>query len=317
MHRLICRLLCPAILICSAHADEGAAESGDGWRKQPIEIPALTREIRSGNTKRTYRVFVHVPPTPAPEEGFPVLYLLDGNATYPLATLLLENMRGRAAAHGITPGIIVGIGYPVDTEIDPVGRTEDYTPPAPDLTATGDPSGHPQGGADRFLDFIEKELKPALAEDFRIDPSRETLFGHSYGGLLTLHALFTRPESFRSYFAASPSIWWNQRYILMEKAAFLDRKNIAATSARVRLTVGSLEQTPSPPQQADQRTKQVTERRQVDNSRELAAELRAAGCDSDFVLFENENHGSARVSAVNQAIRFAFAGPPQKPASDR
>lgn len=306
MIRFIHRFLFVAVLASQAHAAEPSV-----WTEKPITIPAKQREIRSEHTKRSYRVFVHVPSTPAPEEGFPVLYLLDGNVTYPLATLLLENMSERAASHGITPGIIVGIGYPVDTEIDPVGRTEDYTPPAPDLAATGDPSRHPQGGADRFLDFIEKELKPALAKDFRIDPARQTLFGHSYGGLLTLHALFTRPQSFQNYFAASPSIWWNQRYILSEKAAFLENKE-AVSSVRVKFTVGSLEQSASPQQVATDRAKQVAERRQVDNSRELSAELRAAGCNADFVLFENENHGSARAAAVNQLIRFAFAAPSAK-----
>ncbi len=312
MQHFIRRFLCIAILACHVHAEEAPVPSQD-WLEKPITIPARQLDIRSEHTKRVHRIFVHVPKAPAPENGYPILYLLDGNVTYPLATLLLENMAERSAAHGITPGIIVGVGYPVNTEIDSVGRTEDYTPPAPDLTATGDPSGNPQGGADRFLDFLEKELKPRLAKDFKIDANRQALFGHSYGGLFTLHTLFTRPGSFQRYFAASPSIWWNQRYILTEKAAFLDRKDSAGTSGMVRFTVGSLEQSPSPLQQANPRAKQVADRRQVDNSRELSAELRAAGLDAEFVLFENENHGSARVPAVNQAIRFAFAAPVPKP----
>jgi iron(III)-enterobactin esterase len=34
------------------------------------------------------------------------------------------------------------------------------------------------------------------------------LWGHSYGGLLVLHALLTRPGEFAHYAAASPSLWW-------------------------------------------------------------------------------------------------------------
>ncbi len=317
MPHLIRSLSIIVILLGTAHAEDKPGTPGNSWQEQPIPIPARTQDIRSESTGRTYRIFVHIPSTPAPPEGFPVLYLLDGNVTYPLAALLQESMMERPAAHGITPGIIVGIGYPSEEKISPAFRTEDYTPPAADLSATGDASGHPQGGADRFLDFIEKELKPRLVGDFRIDPKRQTLFGHSYGGLFTLHALFTRPDAFQGYFAASPSIWWNQRHILTEKDAFLRGKNATGPATRLRLTVGSLEQTPSPGQQAGGRGEQVAARRQVDNSRDLATELRAAGMDVDFLLLENENHGSARVSSVNQALRFAFAIPSEKAARHR
>ncbi len=309
MRRLIRCLSLLAVLTGATHAQDAPAATAGGWEEKPVTIPSRMTDIPSTHTGRTHRIFIHVPSTPAPAEGFPVLYLLDGNVTYPLAALLQDGMMERAAAHGITPGIIVGIGYPSEEKISPAFRTEDYTPPAADLSATGDGSGHPQGGADRFLDFIEKELKPRLAADFRIDAKRQTLFGHSYGGLFTLHTLFTRPEAFQGYFAASPSIWWNQRHILTERDAFLKAKDAATPATRLRLTVGSLEQTPSPAHQAGGRAGQVTDRRQVDNSRDLTTELRAAGMDVEFLLLENENHGSARVGAVNQAVRFAFAAP--------
>lgn len=147
MPHFIRHFLCAAILTANAAAAETPAQEGDAsWSETSIAIPTLQMDIRSAHTGRVHRIFVHVPRTPAPEKGHPVLYLLDGNATYPTAALLLDSMLGRAQAHGITPGIIVGVGYPVDTEIEPVARTEDYTPPASDLTSTGDPSGHPQGG---------------------------------------------------------------------------------------------------------------------------------------------------------------------------
>lgn len=282
-----------------------------------MAIPALQQDIASDHTKRTYRIFVSVPSNPAPEQGFPVLYLLDGNATYPLAAQLLKTFSERPAAHGITPGILVGIGYPIESETDPVRRAEDYTPPAPDLTHTGDPSGHPQGGADRFLDFIEKELKPKLARDFKIDSDRQTLFGHSYGGLFTLHTLFTRPDSFQGYYAASPSIWWNQQHILQSRDAFLERKDPAILSREVRLSVGDLEQRSDSAQPSGADAQRKDERRQVDHARDLDAALRTAGVNCGFVIFPNENHGSARIPAVSQAIRFAFANPIQSSPTKR
>ncbi|WP_253816324.1 hypothetical protein [Myxococcus xanthus] len=47
-----------------------------------------------------------------------------------------------------------------------------------------------------------------------------------------LHAFFTRPTSFDTFIAGSPSIWWNDRYVLTEKTAFLER--FARTPVKAR-----------------------------------------------------------------------------------
>lgn len=46
-----------------------------------------------------------------------------------------------------------------------------------------------------------------------IDPDRQSLFGHSFGGLFVLYSLFTRPSAFTTWIAASPSIYWENRTI--------------------------------------------------------------------------------------------------------
>ncbi len=276
------------------------------WPDAPLGIRARRLDIVSSSTGRTYRIWVFVPSTPPPPAGYPVLYLLDGNATYPVAATLLQLAEHRTNPGGLVPGIVVGIGYPGDAPIDLRARAEDYTPPAPDLSATGDLSGNPQGGADRFLDFIEKELKPRIAASFPIDPARQTIFGHSYGGLLVLHTLFTRPSAFQRYVAASPSIWWNHRFILTEKASWLKTSRASSTSARVVITVGSLEQTPSSDPRLASRAELIVARRQVDNARELAADLVAHGIPSEFFLFEKCDHGESRTPALVHALRTAF-----------
>ena len=49
-------------------------------------------------------------------------------------------------------------------------------------------------------------LRAAAEDGLRVDPSRRTLWGHSFGGLFTLYALLARPGSFARYAAISPSI---------------------------------------------------------------------------------------------------------------
>ena len=286
------------------NASAGPATST--WRDAPVASRAQRLEIASAATGRSYDVFVFVPTKPPPPDGYPVLYLLDGNASYALIAPVLELMDASSRPGSPAPGIVVGIGYPGDGPLDMVARAEDYTPPAADLSATGDASGNGQGGADRFLDFIENELKPRLAADFEIDPHRQTLFGHSYGGLFTLHTLFTRTGCFQRYVAASPSIWWNDEYILTEKRAWLAARPAGATAPEVVISVGSEEQTPSAAQRRAQRADLLIARRMVDNARDLAADLAAHGVPNEFFVFAQSDHGTARVPALLQALRIAF-----------
>ena len=80
-----------------------------------------------------------------------------------------------------------------------------------------------RGGADRFLEFIDGELKPWVNENFRTEPF-EILGGHSFGGLFAVHVMLNRPDSFDAYIAVSPSLWWDDRVVFdYEIAAPLDR----------------------------------------------------------------------------------------------
>src|SRR4030095_12324967 len=66
-------------------------------------------------------------------------------------------------------------------------RVYDLTPPG--LSVSG--SSLNEGG-DRFLDFIEQELLPAVDRQFRGGAPR-TFLGHSSGGILATYVAATRP----------------------------------------------------------------------------------------------------------------------------
>ncbi|MGV8040106.1 MAG: alpha/beta hydrolase-fold protein [Thermoanaerobaculaceae bacterium] len=67
------------------------------------------------------------------------------------------------------------------------------------------------GGGDRFLDFFARELIPYVEANYRTAPYR-VFAGHSFGGLLALHILATRPDMFGALIAASPSLNWDKEY---------------------------------------------------------------------------------------------------------
>src|SRR3546814_1184451 len=97
------------------------------------------------------------------------------------------------ARSGIAPGIVVGIGA------GPLARrVRDYTPALPDyrIPAGKPAAGLKTGGASAFLDFLQRSVMPVIEARWHIDRRRETLVGHSFGGLLGVHAWLTRPALF-------------------------------------------------------------------------------------------------------------------------
>ena len=133
------------------------------------------------------------------------------------------------------PPVLVMIGYDNDLRTDAAGRAYDYTLPLP----AGLKQPPRSGGADAFLQLIETRIKPAIAAKLAVDPQRQTLWGHSYGGLFVLHTLFTHPTAFQRYIAVEPSLWWGNGMILQEAQQMMARR--PAPVARLQLWVGLAE----------------------------------------------------------------------------
>ncbi|MNB87411.1 Ferri-bacillibactin esterase BesA [compost metagenome] len=170
----------------------------------------------------TYRIFVHLPLKPAPPEGYPVLYTVDGNAYF---ASLNDAMRLQTRhPRGLPSGMIVSIGYPADGPFVSERRFRDLT--VPDVQQGLRPDGSPwpvNGGADAFLDFIEQELMPLIGRRYNVDHSRAALFGHSLGGFFTLYTLIRRGGLFSTYIAGSPSLWWKGK-VLFDMLPELEEK---------------------------------------------------------------------------------------------
>lgn len=283
----------------------------------PAQTPATLLgatqvDLPSKITGRTYRIFIALPSAPPPPGGYPVVYLTDGNGLFgTAATQMMLRQFGE-----LRPAIIVGIGYPVSNAMQTlVLRNRDLTPPtptdkipAPLLTLAGGPAGF--GGADLFYRFIVEELRPALAATYRTDPQDQTLFGDSLGGLFTLHVLFRHPESFRTFVAASPSIWWNDAAVLADEPALAAKIVAGKASPRVLITVGGLEQPASPGGGAARSEKGGTGH-MIDNARDLAARLAALRGGPDYVarfqIFPDETHGSVIPAAISRGLGFALS----------
>ncbi|RVB25201.1 alpha/beta hydrolase, partial [Mesorhizobium sp. M7A.F.Ca.CA.002.10.1.1] len=205
-------------------------------------------------------------------------------------------------------------GYPVDGAYDPLRRSWDLGPP-PGKTYPPFHEGTSEvrtGGAGKFLAFIEDELKPWVASRVTVDASRQALYGHSFGGLFALYALFTRPSSFQTWIAASPAIYWEERAIdrFLEAFEAAIPDGLAATMI---LSAGEYETEKLAPFQIgaedeEKRLKQKKVTRTDAFARAMAQRLDALpGVRASFELHAGENHMSILPVTVNRAVQAAFA----------
>lgn len=148
---------------------------------------------------------------------YPVMYLLDGRKFFHSFTGAIAQMSSDASPQ-IPEMIVVGI-----TSQD---RVKDSSPTNSLKGYTGkeEKGLEVSGGADSFIEFIEKELIPHIDENYRSTHHR-VFVGYSFTGLPVLHTLFSKPELFNSFLAIDFSAWWDQEVSLKNMNAFFKSYN--------------------------------------------------------------------------------------------
>ncbi len=191
--------------------------------------------VSSHDGKRTWRVTVGIPKSAPPESGFPAFWMLDGNASLiEFDDSLLEELAAQPV-----PQVLVFIGYDNALRIDSEARYRDCTPVLTPPEDYGKQAYDLSGGADAFLEVIERKIRPKVGSLAPLDPERQSLWAHSLGGLFVLHALFTRPGSFQTFISGSPSMWWGQGYAAAAAERFITHN--AGHPARVVIHLGGAE----------------------------------------------------------------------------
>lgn len=259
---------------------------------------------------RVFQIYLAQPDEPPPKQGYPVIYVTDPSWSFAtLADTLWQSRR----LYG--PAVVVGVGYPSAAEI--ANRAYDLTiARLPDASAEYQAAAGLVGGAEAFFDFIQEELKPVVEKAVPIDRSRQALFGHSFGGLFALHVLFSHPESFDTYVAGSPSIWWGGDAVLREKEAFVSNRARGDAARRLLLTVGGLEEELTEDfVRAKARGLELPSASvlkgyaMVRKTRALADDLkRVPGLTVDLRVYEGETHPSSIPAYLGSGARFAMSG---------
>jgi predicted alpha/beta superfamily hydrolase len=194
----------------------------------PLSPNTVYFEMDSSHVADRFGVWVTTPPgyERRADQHYPVVYVTDGNTNALLAVaasflLLGDHLRP------VRPFLQVCIGY-TDNDVSRrwIRRNRDFIPPGEPVparlerhvrqpaysNALGEGgleaflANARNGGADRFLAFLEEELHPEIMRRCRVDPTQAGLYGHSQGGLFTLYALTTGSRLFSVFGAGSPGI---------------------------------------------------------------------------------------------------------------
>ncbi|WP_380180277.1 alpha/beta hydrolase [Kalamiella sp. sgz302252] len=159
----------------------------------------------SADGSRHYKVWTGVPNKNPPPSGFPVMYLLDGNATM---DRLSETLLQQLSAHN--PPVIVAVGYQTAEPFDLLARNYDYTPLIKDNRGQPVQFRGRQGGGDaRFRQLLTEKIVPQAEKGLKINADERGIWGHSLGGVFVLNTYLSSPL-FHFYYPTSPTL--NQQY---------------------------------------------------------------------------------------------------------
>lgn len=189
---------------------------------KPLTIGEI-RTIKSKILNEDRILNIYLPQNFDKTKSYPIIYLLDGsmNEDFIHVTGLVQFFN---QMYSMPETIVVGIAN--------IDRKKDFTfhTDLKDLQTDYPTTGH----SDKFISFLEKELKPYIESQFKT--ADKYLFGQSLGGLLATEILLKKPEMFNNYFIISPSLWWDDESLLKEAPQLLTK--IPDTKKFIYVSVG-------------------------------------------------------------------------------
>jgi predicted alpha/beta superfamily hydrolase len=180
--------------------------------------------VDATHNNRSYHLYVLLPDnySDSATSSYPVVYLLDGGALYPMLAGYYRYLR---LAEDVPEAIVIGISYGADNFEDGNYRSSDFTAPSAERDYWG--------GAAEFQDVLASEILPLVENTYRADARKRIIFGQSIGGQFILYTARTRPDLFFGHIASNPALHRNLDF-------FLDADGVAKFPARQsRLFVSS------------------------------------------------------------------------------
>jgi len=257
--------------------------------EEPIKSPQ--REVvtlYSDILKEDRKIFIYTPKDSVnPAKAYPVVYVMDPENHF---NMLVEYSKYLSGKNVMPPLIVVGIAN--------TDRVRDLTPSQGNTDSYGKSDttanswAKTSGGNEQFLTFIEKELMPYVNLHYKSQPYR-IFAGHSFGGIAAINCLINHPEMFDAYIATSPSLWWDQKYLLK----FADRKlkSGSALSKTLFFSDGNEGSFPG--------SSFHTDALKFDS---LLKKRNIKGLDFQYMHYPAESHSTVPVKSNYDGLRFIF-----------
>jgi uncharacterized protein len=193
-------------------------------KQPPPSATSNNFSIYSDNVNDSFYISISSPDTVEQEnrhKKFPTVYILDANLYFDVFAAIHK----KYAEVGLLPQAhLVGIGYKDFPAMDSL-RQRDYTFPL----ALAEYEMPVSGKADAFNRFITSELIPAVEKQIAADTSQRILAGHSLGGYFSVYSMIeslrTGSSAFSGFIAASPSLHYNNGYLLKQLDSIANTNN--------------------------------------------------------------------------------------------
>ena len=251
------------------------------------------------NTFNEYKkIWIQLPENynPNSSEKYPVIYILDGGVMLNTLETVYNNYWGHYLPHMI----LVGIS-------NSTNRTRDLTTSQIKMRR-GAEFDQETGGADKFTEYITKELIPYVDKTYPTTSYR-TLIGHSYAGLFTVNMLINHTKFFKNYIAIDPSLDWDNQKLLKQAKEKLTSENFKGKSLFVSMAA----------EQLHMMDESVTINNLMENTSEFTLFPRSIMEFSNFAEAHKENdlnftwktypedlHGTVPLPSIRDGLIFLF-----------
>jgi predicted alpha/beta superfamily hydrolase len=292
---------------CRKYADKARAVLAKTLAAEADTAPSAyllddteVRDVHAQALNRDYQVFVALPESyRASSRQYPVLFVTDAAYGFPVARSIASRLSKHA---GLEEAIVVGLSY-AKGDSGVYSRRRDYTPSKPRAQSyASDTSGRAVafGEAQAYGSFVVDDVFPLIAAHYRADMRRKIFVGHSYGSLLGLEMLLTRPASFEHYILGSPSLWFDRGVMFdREKAYAMAHKDLPAS---VFFGIGGRETLAA----GKKRSRSEEDADMVADLREFDAALKShryPGLATRLTVFADEDHASVFPLVLTHGLR--------------
>lgn len=268
------------------------------------QIPnSFVHELPRKGTTHAYQVWVSLPVSyTSGNKQYPVVFVTDPQYAFSLVHGI-RHLLGRRGQN-IEDFILVGLALP--TNEDPAeARSRDYTPTNALVNPKRRPDqygGQVYGEAAAYRSYVESEVFPLIASQYRADMNRKVFIGHSYGALWGASTLLSKPDMFQAYILGSPSFWFDQKVIFEMEQQYADKHK--DLKANVQMFAGSFE-APGPSKRHYKDTDLAGD---MQRFKDTLKRRRYPGLQISAEVLQGEDHYTAYTALVGRGLLKVLPG---------